>query len=445
MYRKSIEKLKKWSNSKGRKPLIIKGSRQIGKTYLLHEFGRTNFPKYHYFNFEDQIDLAKIFERNLNPSRIIDELTFFSEHSSIDPKEDLIIFDEVQYSPRAITSLKYFAENMPELAICAAGSLLGLEFETYSFPVGKVDFLEMFPMSFHEFLLATGDQKSYDYLEAFNIDEEEYFSEPIHNHIWEQLKKYFIIGGLPEIVKIYADKQGSSKEVMEAIRSSQKKLLDSYLADIAKHSGKQNSMHIERLWQNIPQQLAKEDDGNAKKFKVRGQIPGIKGYAQLAGTIDWLQKARTVIKVPIANNAELPISAFTKENAFKLFNFDIGMLGAMSNLKVETIMAWDFGTYKGYFAENFVAQEIACAQESMDHIYSWKENTAEVEFLKEGPNHVIPVEVKSGHVTRAKSIKVFADKYEPPYRVILSAKNLNIDKEHRIRKYPLYLAYKLFS
>lgn len=197
-------------------------------------------------------------------------------------------------------------------------------------------------------------------------------------------------------------------------------------------------MHINRVWRNIPAQLAREQDGTAPKFKFKDVIPGIKGYSRLSGIIDWLLTAGIVIKSYIIDKGQLPFSAFKKENVFKLYLFDIGILGAISRLQPRTILDYDFGTYKGYFAENFAAQEFLCAGEK--ELYSWREVTSEVEFLREVEGGIVPVEIKSGWVTKAKSLQVYAGKYNPEYRVVMSAKSLKIDKENKRHGYPLYLA-----
>jgi hypothetical protein len=247
-----------------------------------------------------------------------------------------------------------------------------------------------------------------------------------------------VVGGLPEVVQTYSDNKEDLFTALNLVRKKQEDLISTYHADMAKHSGKQNAMQLERLWRNIPAQLAREQDGSAPKFKFKGVIPGIKGYSRLSGTIDWLKTAGLIIQTYIANSGQLPFSAYIKDNFFKLYLFDVGMLGAISNLPPKTIIGYDYGSYKGYYAENFVAQEFLCSGTS--EIYSWKEKTAEVEFLREIEGDVLPIEIKSGWVTRAKSLRVFADKYDPEYRTVMSANNLHIDRDNKIHRYPLYLA-----
>lgn len=411
------------------------GARQVGKTYILRQFGKESFPSAHYINFEEDENLFTIFQKNLNPKRILQELSFYL-NSSINPEKDLLIFDEIQACPRALTSLKYFQEEMPGCAICSAGSLLGLQLGETSFPVGKVESLQMFPMSFEEFLEGSGEIRHSKFLRNLGADES--IPEVVHSHLWECLRNYFIVGGLPEVIQTFADHKEDLFSALGLVRQRQTNLIRDYIADIAKHSGKQNAMHIERLWKNIPAQLAREQNASAPKFRFKGVVPGIKAYSRLAGAIDWLLAAGFIIKVHIVNSGKLPFSAYKAESRFKLLCFDVGILGAISQLPPKTIRDYDYGTYKGYFAENFIAQEFRYA--GVDQLYSWKEKTAEVEFLREVNGDVFPVEVKSGFVTQAKSLKVFALKYTPEYRTIMSARNLHIDRSNKIHHYPLYLA-----
>ena len=434
MRRDIWNKLEEWKTKKDRKPLILKGARQVGKTYILRAFGKEYFSQVHYLNFEKYKQLDKIFEGDLIPQNILRDLSFYL-NASIDKENDLVIFDEIQNIPRALTSLKYFQEELPELAICSAGSLLGIQMSDESFPVGKIEFLNMFPMSFEEFLRGKGDTKSFEFLRSRKKSEA--IPQIIHSRLWEQLKIYFVVGGLPEIVKTFMEYKDDLFTALQKVREKQDNLLSTYIADIAKHSGKQNAMHIERLWRNIPAQLAREHDGSAGKFRFKGIIPGIKRYSKLAGSIDWLVSAGLIIKARIVNSGQLPFSAHTAENAFKLYAFDVGLLGALSDLPPKSIIEYEYGSYKGYFAENFAAQEFICS--GVKELYCWKEGSAEVEFLREINGDVLPVEIKSGWVTQAKSIKVFAQKYHPKYRAIFSANNLSLDSINKVHRYPLYL------
>ena len=424
-----------WKVSNTRKPLILRGARQVGKTFSLKKFGQDNFRTVHYINFEENETMARVFDGDLNPKRILRDLSFKLQ-SSIDVATDLLIFDEIQDAPRALTSLKYFMEDAPEFAVCSAGSLLGVHLGESSFPVGKVDFIDMFPIAFSEFLVAVDEIQAYDYMMAAKTGEP--LPEVVHERLWQQFKLYCVIGGLPEIVKAYVTSKEDLFATLQHVRKRQLALVTAYQADVAKHTGKLNSMHVERLWRNVPSQLARQQDGSASRFRFKGVIPGINRYAYLAGTIDWLTAAGLLIHVPIVNRAALPLSAYTKENRFNLYMFDVGILGALSDLSPATMLDYDYGSYKGYIAENFAAQEFIAT--GCKKLYAWNERTAEVEFLYEKNGNILPIEIKSGSVTQAKSLKLFAKKYAPPYRTVMSARNLKNTDDEKYRAYPIYLA-----
>ncbi len=438
MERHILTELMVWKEKRGRKPLILTGARQVGKTYALKAFGKSAYPRIHYVNFEEEPRLKGIFEEDLKPDRLLQEINFHL-NTSINSEQDLLVFDEIQEAPRAITSLKYFAEEMSNLSLCGAGSLLGVHMSEGSFPVGKVDFLELHPLSFEEFLLGMGDDRSVRFL--VNYDFQNAIPSLVHDHLWEMLKIYFVVGGLPEVVSTYATLKGNLFQALEAVRKKQQDLVTAYVADVAKHSGKINSMHIERIWRNVPTQLAKALDGSSAKFGFKGVVPGLQGYARLSGAIDWLKTAGLIFKFPIVNKAWLPLAAYAEESVFKLYLLDVGLLGAMGGLAPKVLLDFTFGSFKGYVAENFVLQEISSVNKG--HCVSWRENTAEVEFLWEIDGKILPIEVKSGWVTQAKSLKTFAEKYHPPIRVTLSAKNFSFDKAQGAYQVPLYLVSHL--
>lgn len=436
MKRNVTESLNDWKSSANRKPLILKGARQVGKTHILKEFGREDFPRCHYVNFEEDERLGRIFEQDLKPHRILDELQFYLDQI-IDRRQDLVIFDEIQRCSKALTSLKYFSEEMPELALCAAGSLLGVTLHMESFPVGKVQFLAMYPLSFDEFLDGIGKERLAELIRKHDLTQP--VPEMAHEQLWELWKRYLIVGSLPEAVNHYREKQENLYEAVQIIRKAQRDLLDAYLADIAKHCGKTNALHIERLWRNVPAQLAQSQNGSAGKFKLREGIPGIRGYERLSAPLDWLEGADLLIRVPIIDAVGIPLSGYAKENRFKLYFFDVGLLGAMSGIAPATFLNYDFGSYKGYVAENFVAQELRAAGDKT--IYCWQGRTAEVEFLLEKEGEIVPVEVKSGWVTQSKSLKVYTDRYHPSKSYILSANNVkHSNSRHHL---PLYMAARL--
>ena len=435
MKREITSKLVDWKNSKHRKPLLLDGARQVGKTYVLKDFGKHHFTRCHYINFEENKALHAIFEKQLNPNHILRELSLHLK-VEINPTADLLLFDEIQACPQAITSLKYFCEDLPLLAVCAAGSLLGVALSSAAFPVGKVDLLHMFPMSLAEFLQGTGEAKLADLLTHWRPNQDH--SEYVHGQLWEQLKLYFIVGGLPEVVRHFSEHKNDLHTAFAAARALQGTLIQNYYRDVAKHSGKINALHIERVLTHIPAQLAKPQKSVPNKFVFKDVLPSDSRYAKLAGPIDWLVKAGLVIRVPIVNQAQQPLMAYAAENVFKLYVFDVGILGALCNLDPETIWHYDYSTYKGYFAENYVAQALLVS--GITHLYAWNENTAELEFLVEHGSEVMPIEVKAGHQTRAKSLAVFAKKYQPRLQVVLSAKNTFFNRQISKFNGPLYVA-----
>ncbi len=435
MKRTLYNKLLEWKYFPNRKPLLLKGARQVGKTYLLQEFGRNEFQNTFYLNFEKDKTLNKIFSFNLDPKRIINEISLhFKKKFNIE--YDLLIFDEIQACSEALTSLKYFCEELPAAYVACAGSLLGVYLSPVSYPVGKVDKLYMYPMSFGEFLLALGDEQASSFLDDLNLESD--ISDYMHQYLWERLKWYFIVGGLPEVVMLYIQHRDDSFIAFEQARQKQRDLIEDYNADIAKHSGKVNAMHIKRIWQSIPEQLASTQDGSAKKFKFRDVVSGIDRYSKLVDAIDWLENAGLIIKIHIVSDSQIPLKAYKKENSFKLVLFDVGILGAMCDLDPVTILAQDYGSYKGYFAENYVA--FSLAYRDTQDLYCWEGKTSEIEFVRQLHGAIIPYEVKSGWVTQSKSLKVYQEKYHPEYRVILSAKRMTVDRVHHMHYYPLYLA-----
>ena len=434
MKRTAEQDLLAWKNQINRKPLIIRGARQVGKTYLLQHFGAQHFTQTHYVNFEKAPKLAQLFEQDLEPKRLISELSLYLE-AQISPDTDLLIFDEIQACPNALTSLKYFAEEMPELALCAAGSLLGLHLNQGSFPVGKIDTIELYPMTFYEFLLGTEQDTLAQYYQTITANSD--LSSIAHEKLWLQLRYYFITGGLPEVVSIFQQQKHQLYLAFEAVRKKQHSLINDYFADMAKHAGKLNALHIDRVWRSIPSQLARSQEGQNNRFRFKGVIPGVDRYSRLANVFDWLEKAGLIIRVPIIAKPQTPLSAYSEESVFKCYLFDTGILGAMSELDPRSIFAYEYGSYKGYFAENFVAQ--ALTADLQQTLYCWQHQRAEVEFLIQQGDTIIPIEVKAGHVTRSKSLQRYCEQYQPPYRIILSGNLLNINLEQQVKNLPLYL------
>lgn len=423
MWRQAYKKLSNWKEKRSRRPLVVDGARQVGKSYLITEFGQQEFRKLHSINFERDQAARRLFEADYNPRRIVQELSFHLD-CKIDLKKDLLFFDEIQAAPHALTSLKYFCEELPELALISAGSLLWLHLGGPSFPVGKVDLMTLYPMTFEEFLVAVDGKESVDL--------------STHDHLWSRLKHYFVVGGMPDAVRTFQEGGSDLYSAMELVRERQSDLTLAYFADMAKHAGKQNAMHIERVLQSVVAQLGQSEEGSIAKFRFQGVVPGVSHYSRLAGAIDWLLAIGLIHKIQIVNCGRPPLMGYAKENRFKLALFDIGMLGAMARLHPRSILEEDYGSYKGYFAENFVAQELIASGERK--LYSWQEKEAEVEFLLDIEGKIIPLEVKSGRVVKAKSLSVFCSKYSSPYRLILSGRPMERSGEGQIYRLPLYFA-----
>jgi uncharacterized protein len=427
-----------WKTSKIRAPLLLKGARQVGKSYILEAFGRHEFRKSHLFNFEKEKQLSSVFEPDLNPERILTELSIYSG-KKVDITKDLVIFDEIQECPAALTALKYFCEDMPRLALCCAGSLIGVKVSSESFPVGKVDFLNLYPLTFEEFLMAMDDKMSLElYRNAEDVDSH---SEIVHQRLWNRLREYYVTGGMPAVVLAYTSHRHDTLDAMQKARHIQKKLVESYTYDFAKHSGKINSVHISSVFENVPMQLSANIDGSVKRYRFKGVIPKKRGYAELRGPMEWLEKSGLVLKVKVCKKAQLPLESFCNHNMFKLFMFDIGLLGCMLDLPVKLLYAQDFGISKGYLAENLVAQEFAAR--GVENLYSWVGRTAEIEFLRVMSGELIPVEVKSGTRTQAKSLRQYILNYSPTRAVKLSGRPLYKGREQTVQNYPLYLAAKI--
>lgn len=439
MERQIKAKLIHWKNKKTRKPLLLQGARQVGKTYVLQDFAQSQFVNSHYFDLEElKTDLSSIFNDSpLDPKQLIDKLSFVSG-KSINIKKDILILDEIQAIPRAITALKYFSQDMNDLAVAAAGSNLGVAHSNEPFPVGKVEILYMYPMNFEEFLSGTDEEMELSFLKNFKGEKTD---DIYHRRLFDLLKKYFVTGGMPEVVDQYMEKKDEPLEAFRAVRQLQKQLLLHYESDFSKYAGSTNSRHIERVFRAIPLQLSNTQDKQSKKFKFKDVISkGYRSYEDLADPIEWLTKAGLALKVNTNLHPSTPVMAGAKENSFKLFLFDVGLLGAIINLNPESIMRYDYGSYKGYFAENFVLQELYSY--GLNKIVTWSGKTSEIEFVLEINGNIIPVEVKAGINTKAKSLLAFINKYRPVYSVKFTGNKFGCDMRKRIFNYPLYMILK---
>jgi predicted AAA+ superfamily ATPase len=428
MKRFAYNSLIEWKKSTRRKPLIMHGARQVGKTHLLKSFGKTEFDHCIYINFEEDPNFKNFFERNLNPKRILNELSLHLDRK-IEPEGTLIIFDEIQECPNALTSLKYFNEDANEYTIVSASSLLGVKLEkNKGFPVGKVNFMDLFPLTFFEFLDAIDKSNLRQYLQG--ITSFEPIPEPIHQQLIENLKYYFFIGGMPEAVKTYA-KNHDLKEVREI----HKEILSAYLFDFAKHAPSSEVMKISMVWESIPSQLAKEN--KSKKF-VFSEINKNARAREFEIAIQWLTDAGLVLKSFNVSTPKLPLSGYADKNCFKLYLLDVGLLGAMSNLYPQIILEGDalFTEFKGSLTENYAAQTLHAHYKN--NLYYWTSpGSAEVDFLVPIDRQIYPLEVKSGISTKSKSLAVYQEKYNPP--VATRTNMLNLKWDGKIQNYPLYL------
>ncbi len=431
MERKNYQQLVKWKSALKRKPLLIKGARQVGKTFLLNFFGQNNFKRVHFFDFAADRAIHFAFRDGLIPEEIIKKLEV-EKNIDIDLANDLLVFDEIQECPLAISSLKYFCESKTSNFVIASGSFLGISLNESSFPVGKIQTITMYPMTFEEFLIANDQLKLLKLIQegvrANNI------SETVHNKAFEFLKYYFITGGLPEVVKLFIDNFSKINSAFNQVRELQRELFNNYLQDISKHSGKINAIKIQAVFENVPIQLAFENK-SINRFVFKDVLSSKSNFEQLEEPIEWLIKTGLINRFYVCKQAQHPLKGYTDMNKFKLHLFDIGILGHMLSLRPREIMSYDYGSYKGYFAENFVTQELTATLK--EEFYSWQEGTSEIELLAELPWGITPIEVKSGINTKAKSLKVFVEKYSPARSFLFSGNKLNI-KQTGQSLLPLY-------
>lgn len=437
MERQIINDLIEWKNSKRRKPLLLTGVRQCGKTYVIKEFGEKYFENYIYINFESNEKLSGIFEFDFDVERMIKEIEDFADQGRIEPGKTLLIFDEIQECPKAITSLKYFCENMRELHLICAGSLLGVAIkqENISFPVGKVNRIQMYPMSFREFVIADGGKKYLDALESWPTDKAiaDLYKIPMEKY----LKAYYIVGGMPEVVSEWV----TSHDYNE-IEVIQDEILADYADDFSKHAPLKEVEKIKWIWDSVPTQLAKENN----KFMFSHVKEG-KRAAELEDALQWLKDAGLLRTLELVEKVELPLSSSANATYFKVYMSDIGLLRRKSGVSYQTILNGDdsYIRYKGALAENYVLNELISTGVSP---YFWRSgNLAEIDFLFEKDGNIIPVEVKSADNTQAKSYKSFCKKNTPKTGFKISMKNIaeNLCEKTRTVNLPLYLAWNLKS
>ena len=412
MKRDIIKKLAEWKDSPDRKPLVLKGVRQCGKTYILKEFGEKYYSDVAYFNFEEVSALAEMFERDFDAGRILFELGLF-RGKSISEGDTLIIFDEIQECGRALTSLKYFCENARGYHIACAGSLLGIALnEDRSFPVGKVDFLTLYPMSFYEFLAATENEVITDYLSGFQNGKT--VPAATAGKLATALKEYYLVGGMPEAVEVWRNTKDIAK-----VETVQQQILSSYELDFAKHAMIKEFPKLSAIWASIPQQLSKPN----KKF-IFSQVK--KGWRakDLEDSLQWLISAGLVYKVEKIEKPYIPLSSYADGATFKIYLSDVGLLRRLAKVPPQVILDSSdiFTEFKGAMTENYVLNELVKSTDA--HPYYWcSANTAEVDFVIQYGAFVIPVEVKSSTNVKARSLAEYRRRYSPEYSVKTSLKN----------------------
>ncbi len=407
------------------------GARQVGKTFALKKFGQDEYVNTIYLNFEDNPRLSKLFDAGLDPKMILKALSI-EMNAEIVAGKTLLIFDEVQECPHALNSLKYFCEEAPEQHIVAAGSLLGVKLSHIKgFPVGKVQFLTLYPLSFLEFLEALGETRLKNFIE--NLQSIEPLPPNLHEKLLIHFKEYLFVGGMPEAVAEYITSQNVSK-----VRELQTAILNAYSLDFAKHAPKEQIMKINQVWHSIPNQLAREN----KKFIYSAIREGGRAK-EFEGALQWLIEAGLIYKVQRISTPKVPLSAYADMNAFKIYLVDVGLLGAMANLSAKTILHEHelFQEFRGAITENYVAQELVHSQYPL--FYWTSEGKAEVDFIVEQENFMYPLEVKSGTSSKKKSLKVYGDMYRPKMLIRCSPMNLKMDD--KVLNCPLYLIEELRS
>lgn len=429
MKREALKQLYKWKENPDRKPLIIRGARQVGKTWLMKEFASEAYPQYAYINFEDNEIAKNIFQKDFDIDRILLALQLVTNITI--STDTLIIFDEIQEAPRGITSLKYFQEKAPQYHVIAAGSLLGVAMhKNESFPVGKVDFMDLYPLSFLEYLDALGEQNFVKLL----LQKDWEMTVLFHSKLQEYLRQYFYIGGMPEVVLSFITNKDFSK-----VRQLQQNILESYDRDFSKHAPITDVPRIRMVWKSIPSQLSKEN----RKF-IYGSLKEGARAKDFELAIEWLKDAGLIYKVNRTKKGELPLTAYEDLSAFKLFVVDTGLLCAMSNLPPKVLLDGNtlFTDYKGALTEQYVLQQLKCIKDLSIYYWSAENSRGEIDFLLQYEAEVIPVEVKAEENLQSKSLRTFIDKHPQLHGIRFSMSNYR--EQDWITNYPLYAVECLF-
>lgn len=424
MDRQEITYLKNWKSSRNRKPLIIRGGRQVGKTWLMKEFGRKEFDNYAYINFETKSTLKSIFEPDYDIARI---LLAIGIETGIrpEPGKTLIILDEIQEVYGGLTALKYFQENAPEYHVIAAGSLLGISLgKNSAFPVGKVEFLNLFPLSFTEFMAANGESVLLEPL----LKKDWTLVKSFKTRYTDLLKKYYYVGGMPEAVALFVNSNDFA-----GVRKIQKDILSAYEQDFSKHAPISIVPRIRMLWNSIPAQLAKEN----KKF-IYGAIRKGARAKEFELAISWLSDCGLIVKIHNISKPALPLKAYENADAFKLFILDIGLLGAMTNLDINSILDRNqiFTEFKGALTEQYILQQLILFPDIQINYWSPENARAEVDFVVQLSGQIIPIEVKAEENLQARSLKVYKDKFDPGICVRTSMSDFR--REDWLINIPLY-------
>lgn len=432
MKRKFLEKLLYWKENEIKTPLLITGARQVGKTYIITEFCKENFENYVYLNFEKNNELSSIFEKTMEPKEIIKYLEA-TIGKSIDIEKDILFFDEIQVSEKAITSLKYFCEAKEEYKIICAGSLLGVKinrFET-SFPVGKVRILEMYPMNFEEFLWAIGEEKLAEIIgESFS--KKEAMVEILHNKAIKYYQDYLLVGGMPQAVLNYIK---NDKDVMKFDKEIHNSIIMSYIADMRKYTiSAAETIKINEIYESVPRQLAKE---NTKfKYNIIKQNANKRDYEL---PLDWLSSAGLVYKAIKVEKSQSPLKAYIEQSNFKIYLNDVGLLSTLSDVNYSDILISEDNIFKGAITENYVAQMF---KTNGKELYYFKPNqNMEIDFIMNIDNKIVPIEVKAGTHVRSRSLSNYIEKYNAEYGIRISNRNFGIN--NKVISIPLYAIYLL--
>ncbi len=429
MLRTKMNELISWKSQKTRNPLMLLGARQVGKTYLLLEFAKKSYKDYIYMNLEREPLLRTLFEKDLDPKRILSEIEL-NYMKKIDPENTLIIFDEIQMEMKAVTSLKYFAEECPNYHIVGAGSLLGVAInrENYSFPVGKVDMHYLYPFTFDEFLLGLGMEQYLSKInECFTLNQS--MPELAHESLLSLYKQYLYIGGMPAAICSYID---CNKDIVAFDRSVHQNIINAYIADMSKYTSIAEVMKVQAIYKSIPDQLA----GDYNKFKYSRVEKGAKALTY-GSSIEWLLLSQVSIECPMVNRGEIPLSVYKEAKNFKLYMSDIGLLMTMTNVPyIIMVRDHEHNLFKGAITENYVAQQLKAKGQDL---YYWKHNTHEVDFILQKEDQIIPIEVKVGDHTRSRSLKEYIRLYEPEVSMRISSNNFGMSDG--IRSVPLYAVY----